>query len=191
MSAADRDDSAQEAMHEEEALGRAYDARLMARLWTYVRPYGWQVALTLFLVFPIFVLEIAPAWVVKTGLDRVILTSPGADGPPSAFERVLEPIAGVLEAPGGVPPLWWLAGLYAVAVLLSSALNFLNMYVMSRTGQAAMKDLRRVVFDHIQRLHLGFFDRYPVGRLVTRGTSDVENGKLGPEVIPTIPSPGM
>ena len=175
MSAADRDDRALQAMHEEEALGRAYDTRLMARLWAYVRPYGWQVALTLFLVFPIFVLEIVPAWVVKTGLDRVILTSSGANGPPSAFDRVVEPVAGVLEAPGGVPTLWWLAGLYAVAVLLGSALNFLNMYMMSRTGQAAMRDLRRVVFDQIQRLHLGFFDRYPVGRLVTRATNDVEN----------------
>ena len=46
---------------------------------------------------------------------------------------------------------------------------------MSRTGQAAMRDLRSDVFAHIQRLHLGFFDRYPVGRLVTRATNDVEN----------------
>jgi ATP-binding cassette subfamily B protein len=47
--------------------------------------------------------------------------------------------------------------------------------VLSLTGQAAMRDLRRAVFDHIQRLHLGFFDRYPVGRLVTRATNDIEN----------------
>ena len=68
-------------MHEEEALGKAYDARLLGRLWGYVRPYGWQVALTLFLVFPIFVIEIVPAWIVKTGLDLVILegSRPDAD----------------------------------------------------------------------------------------------------------------
>jgi len=59
--------------------------------------------------------------------------------------------------------------------LLGSALQFLDSYVLSLTGQAAMRDLRRVVFDHIQRLHLGFFDRYPVGRLVTRATNDIEN----------------
>ena len=51
-----------EFLHEEEALGKAYDVKLMARLWHYVRPYRWQVALTLFLVVPAFLLEIAPAW---------------------------------------------------------------------------------------------------------------------------------
>ncbi len=167
--------SANEAMHEEEALGKAYDARLLGRLWPYVRRYRWQVALTLMLVFPIFAVEVAPAWIIKTGLDRVILPE-GLEGQrPSALERVLEPVAPVLEAPGSVPPLYWLAGLLAIAMLLGSALQFLNMYVMSRTGQAAMKDLRRDVFHHIQRLHLGFYDRYPVGRLVTRATNDVEN----------------
>ena len=71
--------SANEAMHEEEALGKAYDARLLGRLWPYVRCYGWQVALTLTLVFPIFAVDFAPAWIIKTGLDRVILPE-GAGG---------------------------------------------------------------------------------------------------------------
>jgi len=167
--------SALEAMHEEEALGRAYDLRLMGRLWSYVRPYGWQVALTLFLVFPIFVVDVAPAWIVKTGLDRVIIEDPTPPEKRGAFERLLEPVAGVLDAPEGVGALVWLGVLFAGFALLASALQFLNQYVMSRTGQAAMKDLRRQVFGHIQALHLGFFDRYPVGRMVTRATNDVEN----------------
>jgi ABC-type multidrug transport system fused ATPase/permease subunit len=187
-------------MHEEEALGKAYDARLMGRLWRgYVRPYGWQVALTLALVVPTFLLELAPAWIVKTGLDRVILAGaePG-EGGRSAGSTLDElaatsaaPLAAglqglrngaewILEAPAWIAPLWWLGLLYALASLLGSALWFagmyvIGMYVMSHTGQAAMKDLRRDVFGHIQRLHLGFFDRYPVGRLVTRATNDVEN----------------
>ena len=164
-----------EAMHEEEALGKAVDTRLIARLWLYVRPYGWQVALTLLLVFPMFAVDIAPAWIIKTGLDQVILEEPPSEGPPSALERTLAPLVRFLEAPAGIAPLAWLAGLYALAILLGAALNFLNMYVMARTGQAAMRDLRGAVFDHIQKLHLGFFDRYPVGRLVTRATNDVEN----------------
>jgi ATP-binding cassette subfamily B multidrug efflux pump len=168
-------ESALEAMHEEEALGRAYDLRLMGRLWSYVRPYGWQVALTLFLVFPIFVVEVGPAWIVKTGLDRVILEDPRPPEKRGAFERLLEPVAGVLDAPEGVGALVWLGSLFAGFALLASALQFLNQYVMSRTGQAAMKDLRGQVFRHIQALHLGFFDRYPVGRMVTRATNDVEN----------------
>jgi ATP-binding cassette subfamily B multidrug efflux pump len=168
-------ESALEAMHEEEALGRAYDAQLMLRLWGYVRPYGWLVALTLFLAFPIFVTEIAPAWVVKTGLDRVILAGEQPEQEPGALERLLEPVDWVLEPAAGIDRLWWLGGLFAGLALFGAALQFLNYYVMSRTGQAAMRDLRRDVFDHIQKLHLGFFDRYPVGRLVTRATNDVEN----------------
>jgi ABC-type multidrug transport system fused ATPase/permease subunit len=162
-------------MQEEEALGRAYDARLLGRLWGYVRPYGWQVALTLFLVFPIFAVQVAPAWIVMTGLDHVILDHSRAEAKKGAFERLLEPVAGILEAPEGIGALWWLGLLFAATALLASALQFLNMFVMARTGQAAMKDLRRDVFDHIQKLHMGFFDRYPVGRLVTRATNDVEN----------------
>jgi ABC-type multidrug transport system fused ATPase/permease subunit len=167
--------TALEAMHEEESLGKAYDARLMARLWYYIRPYKWQVGITLFLVFPIFLVEVAPAWIIKTGLDRVVLAEVQRDRPPGALERFLEPVAPWLEPPQGVPALAWLAALYVIAMLAGAALQFVNMYVMSRTGQAAMKDLRREVFDHIQKLHLGFFDRYPVGRLVTRCTNDVEN----------------
>ena len=157
------------AIHEEEALGKAYDARLMARLWGYIRPYGAQVALTFALVVPMFAMEIAPAWIIKTGLDQVIL----ADEASAAGEGAA--LGALLEGPGWISPLAWLAGLYLAAVVLGSALQFLNSYVMARTGQGAMKDLRREVFGHIQQLHLGFFDRYPVGRLVTRATNDVEN----------------
>ena len=60
---APRRSSAYEAMHEEEALGKAYDARLLARLWHFVAPYRAQVAVTLALVFPLFLLELAPAWI--------------------------------------------------------------------------------------------------------------------------------
>ena len=154
---------AAEAMHEEEALGRAYDTRLLLRLWYYVRPYRAQVALTLGLVLPIFLLELAPAWIVKTGLDHLV----GA-GSDARVARWFDP-------PAGLPPLLWLAALYLAAMVANSALSYVNALVMARTGQAAMRDLRRAVFAHIQQLHLGFFDRYPVGRLVTRATNDVEN----------------
>jgi ATP-binding cassette subfamily B multidrug efflux pump len=124
-----------EAILEEESLGKAVDRRLLARLWPFVRPYRGQVALTLLMVLPMFALELAPAWLVKTGLDRVILAEPAA------------------PAAGGGPLAWLLA----------------------TTGQAAMRDLRSAVFRHIESLHLGFFDSYPVGRLVTRATNDVES----------------
>nr|AFD03237.1 ABC transporter related protein [uncultured bacterium W4-39b] len=159
-------------MQEEEALGKAYDGRLLLRLWKYIAPYRWQVALTVGLIFPLFLLETAPAWIIKVGLNRA---TGEVSEHPTQLDEMLEPIAGVLDAPLGLDGLWWLAGLYLLSTLLGSAFQFLNIYVMARTGQAAMRDLRRDVFDHIQRLHLGFFDKYPVGRLVTRCTNDVEN----------------
>ena len=160
------------AFQEEEALGKAYDAHLMRRLWQYVSPYGWQVAATIAMVVPMFVLELAPAWIIKNGLDRVVGPASGAAGvaphPPGRFEFFFEPHL-------GISPLAWLAALYLCAMLASAGLQFVNAVLMSLTGQAAMRDLRREVFGHIQKLHLGFFDRYPVGRLVTRATNDVEN----------------
>jgi len=166
--------SALEAMHEEEALGRAYDARLLARLWPTVRPYRGQVALALALVVPLFALELAPAWIIKTGLDRVLGVT-AAPHAPGLLERWLEPLGRGLEAPAGIAPLHWLAGLFLVVSLAASLLQYAESYLLALTGQAGMRDLRRAVFDHIQRLHLGFFDRYPVGRLVTRATNDIEN----------------
>lgn len=155
---------AQDALHEEEVLGKAYDARLMARLWRWVAPYRGQVAATLLLTAPMFVLELAPAWLVKAGLDRV--QGEGAEAGRLGW---------LLAPPGAIDPLAWLAGLYLLAMALGAALQFLHAVLMAKTGQAAMRDLRRDVFAHLQALHLGFFDRHPVGRLVTRATNDVEN----------------
>ena len=160
------------AFQEEEALGKAYDTHLLRRLWRYVAPYRWQVAATIAMVVPMFLLELAPAWIIKTGLDRVVGPAAGAVGvvphQPVRFEFVFEPHL-------GMSPLGWLAALYLFAMLASAGFQFANAVLMSLTGQAAMRDLRREVFGHIQKLHLGFFDRYPVGRLVTRATNDVEN----------------
>ncbi|MEO1087489.1 MAG: cyanophycin synthetase, partial [Acidobacteriota bacterium] len=77
---------------EEEALGKVYDSRLIGRLWRYIAPYRWQVALTIGMVAPMFALELAPAWIVKSGLDRLLTpeaVEPGRleriDGPVDAF----------------------------------------------------------------------------------------------------------
>lgn len=154
----------QDVLHEEEVLGKAYDGRLMARLWRWVSPYRGQVAATLLLTAPMFVLELAPAWIVKTGLDRV-----------TGQEAAGGALGGLLAPPGAVDALAWLAGLYLLAMAAGAALQFVHGVLMAKTGQSAMRDLRRDVFAHLERLHLGFFDRYPVGRLVTRATNDVEN----------------
>jgi hypothetical protein len=102
---------ASEAIHEEEALGRAYDTRLLLRLWRFVSPYRAQVALTLGLVLPIFALELAPAWIVKTGLDHLVGAGSGSR------------LAAWLEPPAALPPLAWVGGRYRAAVGASSGLT--------------------------------------------------------------------
>jgi ATP-binding cassette, subfamily B, multidrug efflux pump len=155
-----------ESILEEESLGKAVDRRILARLWPFVAPYRAQVAGTILLVFPMFALELIPAWLVKTGLDAVIL-QPGA---PDASA-----LGGLLAPPSGWSPLPWLGVLFLAVALLHTALSYVHIVLMATTGQAAMRDLRSAVFRHIESLHLGFFDSYPVGRLVTRATNDVEN----------------
>ena len=170
----------QDSLHEEDALGKAYDARLLQRLWRYVAPHRGQVVLTLLLVAPMFVLELAPAWIVKTGLDEVIAPSIGASGALGAGHAATGSAApaalrGLALGPAWLSPLVWLGVLYLVAMLAGAALQFWQTLVMAKTGQLAMRSLRSEVFAHLARLHLGFFDRMPVGRLVTRATNDVEN----------------
>jgi len=192
MSAPGPGGASREALMEEEALGRAYDTRLMRRLWVYVAPYRAQVAVTILMLFPLLLFELAPAWIIKTGIDREIVpqvtgvaveSAPLAAEPPAwapaplwdAARAVANAASALLRAPDGVSPLMWLALLYFGVAALGALTSFFDSLVMAWTGQSAMRDLRREVFGHIQRLHLGFFDTMPVGRLVTRATNDVEN----------------
>lgn len=157
----------QAAVFEEEALGRAYDLRLLSRLWPFIAPYRRYVILNLLLFVPLSVAELAPAWIVKHGIDAVFGGAQAAAGPGW--------LAALLRGPGAFSPLAWLGLLYLGVVLASAWLQYVDSWVMGKTGQSAMRDLRSRVFDHIQSLHMGFFDHYPVGRLVTRATNDIEN----------------
>jgi len=169
------------ALHEEEALGKAYDLRLLARLWTYVRPYRLQVAGTVLLVLPMFALEIAQPFLIRFGIDGAFGAQGAVEHAPSGMAHLLESLeldgvlAWLVTPPGSLPSLWWLASLYLSAAVVHVLLQYLHLLLMATTGQNAMRDLRRVVFQNIQKLHMGFFDHYPVGRLVTRTTNDVEN----------------
>jgi len=171
---------------EEEALGRAYDTRLLLRLWPYVRPFWRQVAGTLLLFLPIFALELAPAWIVKSGIDRVVAevgADPIALDPRAAVETPVLSLAEqvdawlspLLEPPEGLGIGAWLALLYLATTLTLGGLQYVYQVLMASTGQYAMRELRRHVFEHIETLHMSYFDVIPVGRLVTRATNDVEN----------------
>lgn len=184
MSNGDGRNALAESAHEEEELGRAYDGRLLLRLWPYVRPYRAQVAATILLFFPIFLLELAPAWVVAVGIEQVLEADGVAefDSTPTLRSStqhlgpVFEPLLGWMNhPPAGIPNAVWLGAIFLGITALLTTLTYLHQILMATTGQNAMRDLRRQVFDHINRLHMSFFDVIPVGRLVTRSTNDVEN----------------
>ncbi len=136
-------------IREEEALGKAYDARLMRRLLAYLRPYRWQVVGAVLMLIAASALELVGPWLTKIALDRAV---PAAD-------------VGLL----GV-----LAAAFAGSLLLSALLEYARTLLTTWIGQRVMLDLRREVFGHLQKLELSFFDRNPVGRLMTRVTSDIE-----------------
>lgn len=159
--------------HQEEVLGKAYDARLMRRLVGYVRPYRGQMAVAVVLVVLSSILELVGPLATAVALD--LFVRPLGGGPLTGVSRW---VAGVLERNGLQPTpaegLAWCGGVFLVALLLTFGVLYCQSYVMQLMGQRIMRDLRREVFAHLQRLQVSFFDRNPVGRLVTRATTDVD-----------------
>ncbi|HEV8498997.1 MAG TPA: ABC transporter ATP-binding protein [Gemmatimonadaceae bacterium] len=136
-------------MNEEDVVGKAYDARLMRRLSVYVRPYGWLVAAAL-------------SCLMLDGLVQLV--------GPLMTQRVID----VALPAHDVGMVWRSALLLALSLVVTFACQYGETILTSLLGQRVMRDLRRDIFAHVQRLPVVFFDRNPVGRLVTRVTSDVE-----------------
>ena len=137
------------AHHEEEALGKAYDARLMRRLLAYLRPYRLPVASALLMLLAGAALEVVGPWLVQIAIDEAI---------PARDLRLLT----------------LLAAAYVAANALAFLLQYLDELLTTWLGQSVMYDLRTEIFAKLQRADLRFYDRNPVGRLMTRITSDVE-----------------
>ncbi|MBI4522161.1 MAG: ABC transporter ATP-binding protein [Gemmatimonadetes bacterium] len=141
--------TSQSQIHEEEALGKAYDARLMRRLLRYLIPYRWPVVAAVALLLLASVVELVGPWLTKIALDEAV---PAGDG------RLL----GILAA------------VYVVSLLAALLLQYADELLTTWLGQRVMYDLRTQIFAHLQRLDLRYYDRTPVGRTLTRVTSDVE-----------------
>src|SRR5438067_2042509 len=170
--------------HEEEILGKAYDSRLMKRLLTYLRPYGWQVALSLVAIMVRAILDVLGPVLTAIAIDKYLthgamaskilggqFTEPwSGKNPLSYLTRLLdphlsrEPLVGIAQ----------IAGIYVALVVVAFFLEYAQTYFMQWTGQKVMFDLRSQLFRHLQHMHIGFFDKNPVGRLVTRVTTDVD-----------------
>jgi ATP-binding cassette subfamily B protein len=151
---------------EEEVLGKAYDARLMARLLKYLRPYRWQVAIALASILLKSFADVLGPYLTKVVIDRYLAPQGSASATSSGIWSWLSPRA--------ITGIGQIAGIYVGLLVTSFVLEFLQTYFMQWTGQKVMFDLRRQIFRHLQRLHVGFFDKNPVGRLVTRVTTDVD-----------------
>jgi ATP-binding cassette subfamily B protein len=148
---------------EEEILGKAYDSRLMRRLLTYLAPYKWQVAIALVSIVIKAGLDVLGPFLTKTAVDKYLARNPGTS---SILDRWLSSSAMV-----GIAQI---AALYLGTLVFSFFCEFLQTYFMQWTGQKVMFDLRSQIFRHLQRMHIGFYDKNPVGRLVTRVTTDVD-----------------
>ena len=149
--------------HEEEVLGKAYDSRLMRRIMTYLRPYSWQVSVALFSIILKAGADVLGPYLTKVAVDRYLVKVPAIRSPFDSFLSS-KPLTGIAQ----------IAAVYMLLLGLSFLFDFLQTYFMQWTGQMAMFDLRKELFRHLQRMHIGFYDKNPVGRLVTRITSDVD-----------------
>jgi ATP-binding cassette subfamily B multidrug efflux pump len=148
---------------EEEVLGKAYDGRLMRRLLTYLRPYKWHVAVALGAIILKSVADVLGPFLTKIAIDKYLAKSPNSHS--WIGDRLSPaPLTGIAQ----------IGGLYVGLLILTFALEFVQTYLMQWTGQKVMFDLRRQIFRHLQEMHVAFFDKNPVGRLVTRVTTDVD-----------------
>ena len=148
---------------EDEAIGKIYDSRLVARLVRYLRPYRMLVAVSVCVLVIHSLLAVAGPYLTKVAIDRYLNPEPAATS-------VLDP-----WLPSDVLAGLNVLALIYLAVLLTGFLfRFVQTYVMHYTGQRVMYDLRLEIFSHLQKMGVGFYDRNAVGRLVTRTTTDVD-----------------
>jgi ATP-binding cassette subfamily B protein len=140
----------------DEIQDRSYDATLMRRILAYLRPYRKTVAAAVGLLAFVSLFQLAPPYLTKIAIDRY-----------------LTPV-GDLSVAARYAGLWKIIGLFAIALVGGFVVSYVQIYMMSWVGQRVMFDLRVQIFRQIQRMDVSFFDKNPVGRLMTRLTSDVE-----------------
>jgi ATP-binding cassette subfamily B protein len=136
-------------MHEEEILGKAYDARLMRRLLRYLRPYKWYVALGILLSILTSAFEAVRPYFTKIAVDVDIANKD--------HEGLLRTVL-----------------IFFIILIVRGVIQYANAYLTQWIGQRTIYDLRMEIFRHLQNLSLKFYDRNPIGRLITRVTNDVE-----------------
>jgi ATP-binding cassette subfamily B multidrug efflux pump len=136
-------------IHEDEILGKAYDAGLMRRLLAYLRPYTRRVLVAFVAIVGGSLLQLAQPYLMKIAIDDHIAT-------------------------GDLEGLNWLAAGFLAILIGSFLLEYLQTWTLQMTGQYVMFDMRMQIYGHLQRIDVQYYDRNPVGRLMTRVTTDVD-----------------
>ncbi|HWG20077.1 MAG TPA: ABC transporter ATP-binding protein [Terracidiphilus sp.] len=149
---------------DDDPVGKVYDSVLMRRLGHYLKPYWVQAVVSSVAVMLKSLSDVAGPYLVKAAIDRYLVREPGAELTWLGRRLPNDPWLGITR----------LAEIYLAALLAAYLFEFIQTYLMQWVGQKMMFDLRRDIFRHMQRLHVGFFDTHAVGRLVTRLTSDVD-----------------
>jgi len=157
---------------DEEALGKAFEPRLFRRLLSLARPYRRYVAGSVLVLLLESAVQLSGPLLTAAAVD--LLFTRKAAGSPAAVRGVESVFALVGVDVAGPHGIEWIAGLSVAAALLGFALTFVMVTWTSRMGQGVMYDLRRAIFGHLQRADIALFDRTPVGRLMTRLTTDVD-----------------
>jgi ATP-binding cassette, subfamily B, multidrug efflux pump len=143
---------------EEEKLGKLYDTQLTHRLMKYLRPYRMQVVGAVSMTLGITAMELVGPGLFAVAIDRFLLPGLAHSIPRSAA------LSGLL----------WIVAAFLGSLVASFGLQYVQVQIMQSIGQKTMYDLRKEIFQHLQRLPMSFFDQSPVGRLVTRTTTDVD-----------------
>ena len=166
--------------HEESAAGKSYDSRLMRRLLAYLRPHSRLAAASLLLLLLSSGLQLIGPLITAAALDLFVATggNEGNESTPETLSFASRWLNEALTSQGlDIAPadgILYLTAAFAINLVLVFGVLFAQGYVMQLMGQRVMSDLRRDVFARLQQLPLAFFDRQPIGRLVTRATTDVE-----------------
>jgi ATP-binding cassette subfamily B multidrug efflux pump len=158
---------------DEDPVGKVYDSRLARRLGRYLLPYWWQATVSSIAVSLKSLSDVAGPFLVMVGIDRYFPTGQAAS---ASEQHSLSSVRWLTRqlSPDPMHGITQLAIIYLCLQISAYLFEFIQTYLMQWTGQKIMFDLRREIFRHMQRMHVGFFDQHAVGRLVTRLTSDVD-----------------
>ena len=134
---------------QDDVIGKAYDARLMRRLITYLRPHALMVFVAFVAILIASMIDLAQPWLTQQAIDHYI-----SNRDPAGLMR--------------------LSLMFLVLLFVAFLVDYAQTYILQSTGQRIMRTLRMQVYGHLQKLDLRFYDRNPVGRLMTRVTTDVD-----------------